>query len=325
MTPFAYARAATLEDALAASPAATFLAGGTELLNWMRLGIATPERLLDISRIEGLDGIEALPGGGLKIGALARLGDIASHESVARDFPALAQAIEKSASGQLRNLATLGGNLLQKTRCAYFRAAEDLPCNKRRAGSGCAARHGLNGGHAILGWSEACVATHPSDPAVALAALDAVLNVRSRDGARRIAVADFHLLDESDPSRDNALMPGEIVTSIELPSPAPRSAYLKVRERESYEFATLSVAVTLTMEHGVIASARIAFGAVAHKPWRFAELEARLAGLAPGSVEVRAAVAASLCTARALAHNGYKVKLAENAATRLVRDVGALP
>ena len=194
MLPFTYARAGSVPEALASGAETAYLAGGTELLNWLRLGIAAPAHVLDIARLPGLDRIEALPGGGLRIGALARLNDAAQHEAVARDYPVLSQAILKAASPQLRNLATIGGNPVQRTRCPYYRAEEQPPCNKRVPGSGCAALHGINDRHAIFGWTEACVATQPSDPAVALAALDAVIVTEARAGGRRIPARAFHTL-----------------------------------------------------------------------------------------------------------------------------------
>jgi len=330
MTPFAYARAATLDAALAAAatPGTAVLAGGTELLNWMRLGIAAPDRVVDISRLSALAGIAPLPGGGLRLGALARLSDVADHAAVDAGWPVLAQAIRKAASAQLRNLATIGGNLMQKTRCAYFRAEETLPCNKRRPGAGCAARHGLNDRHAIFGWSEACVATQPSDPAVALAAVDAVVTTARADGtARRIAAAAFHPLPDGDPARDTVLEPGEIITAIELPAPAPRSAYVKVRERESYEYAVVSAAVALALDaRGRIQGARIALGSVAHRPWRLDAAEQALAGLAPGDAPaIRHAVEAGFAAARPLAHNAHKLPLARNAALRALRLAAEMP
>jgi xanthine dehydrogenase YagS FAD-binding subunit len=326
MQPFAYARAASIQQAVAAATESDtmFLAGGTELLNWMRLGIATPARVVDIARLPELDGIETLPGGGLRIGALVRLNDAAQHPGVVRDYPVLSQSILRAASAQLRNLATIGGNPLQRTRCAYFRAEEDLPCNKRAPGSGCAARHGINDRHAIFGWNEACVATQPSDPAVALAALDAVFVTQGRNGERRIPARDFHVLLERQPERDNVLEPGELITAIELPAPAPRSAYVKVRERESYEYATVSAAAIVDLDGAVIRSARIALGSVAHRPWRLEETERRLVRTWIGSPEMHAALDAGFTDARPLAHNAYKVTLARNAAQRAL-EIAARP
>src|SRR4051794_21895433 len=253
MQPFAFAHAGSLGQALAAGAESDteFLAGGTELLNWLRLGIAEPSRVLDITVLDGFDRIEPVAGG-LRIGALVKLNDAAQHQAVQRDYPVLSQAILKAASPQLRNLATIGGNPLQRTRCPYFRAEEKLPCNKRAPGSGCSALGGINDTHAIFGWSETCVATQPSDPAVALAALDAVFVTAHRDGGRRIPATELHTLPGDQPERDHVLRPGELITAIELPHPARQSAYLKLRERESYEFAIVSAAAVLDIEGGVI-------------------------------------------------------------------------
>jgi xanthine dehydrogenase YagS FAD-binding subunit len=319
MQPFAYARAGSLDQALAAGAQSdtAFLAGGTELLNWLRLGIAAPERVLDITTVDGLDRIEPLPPGGLRIGALARLDAVARHEAVARDYPVLSESILKAASPQIRNLATIGGNPLQRTRCDYFRAAERLPCNKREPGSGCSALHGVNDRHAIFGWSEGCVATQPSDPAVALAALDAVFVTEHRDGGRRIPATELHTLPDGRPQEHNVLRHGELITAIELPAPAPRSAYVKVRERESYEYATVSAAAAVELDGADIRRARIALGSVAHQPWRLAAAEQRLAGMPVADREaLRLAIDASFVEARPLSGNAYKIPLARNAALR---------
>jgi xanthine dehydrogenase YagS FAD-binding subunit len=328
MQPFAFAHAGSLGQALAAGAESDteFLAGGTELLNWLRLGIAAPSRVLDITAMDGLDGIEALQGGGLRIGALVRLNDAAQHEAVRRDYPVLSQAILKAASPQLRNLATIGGNPLQRTRCAYFRAAERLPCNKREPGSGCSALHGINDRHAIFGWTEDCVATQPSDPAVALAALDAVYVTEHRDGGRRIAATELHTLPDGRPQDHNVLRHGELIISIELPAPARRSAYLKVRERESYEYATVSAAVAIELDGSTIAHARIALGSVAHRPWRLPAAEERLAGLATGDREaLRGAIDTSFAEARPLSGNAHKIPLARNAALRALEIAARMP
>lgn len=318
MMPFAYARAASVDDAIAAGADAetVFLAGGTELLNWMRLDIATPARVLDISRIAELGHIEALPNGGLAIGALARLNDVARHATVARDYPVLAQSILAAASAQLRNLATIGGNLVQSTRCPYFRAEEALPCNKRAPGSGCAAYEGYNEQHAIFGWTEACVATQPSDPAVALAALDAVVVTAAAGGSRRIPVREFHTLPGERPQDHNVLRRGELIVAIELAAPAPRSAYLKLRERASYEFATVSAAAALELDGDRIRAARIALGSVAHRPWRLVAAEKALTSARLGSDQVTRAVELGFAEARPLRHNTHKVPMARNAALR---------
>jgi xanthine dehydrogenase YagS FAD-binding subunit len=322
MQTFGYGRAANVHQALAEGMAAdtAFLAGGTELLNWLRLGITAPARVIDISRLKELEGIERLPNGGLRIGALMRLSDVAQNADVARGYLVLAQAILKSASAQLRNLATIGGNPLQKTRCAYFRAADVLPCNKRQPGSGCTALHGLNDRHAIFGWSEGCVATQPSDPAVALSALDAVYVTEHRDGGRRIEAEDLHRLPGKTPHLETTLREGELIVGIEIPEAAPHSAYLKIRERESYEYATVSAAVALDLEGDRIARARIALGSVAARPWRLREAERVLAGAAVhDSTAIREALAVSFAEARALTHNAYKIPLAKAAAARAVR------
>ena len=319
MRPFGYARATTLDDALqaASEPGTAVLAGGTELLNWLRLGVVAPERVLDITRIAGLDRIEPLVGGGLRIGALVRLNDVAAHESVARDWPVLRDAIQKSASAQLRNLATIGANLLQKTRCPYFRSEEPVACNRRVPGSGCAAREGHDGRHALFGWSDACIATQPSDPAVALAALDAHVVTRTAGGGRRLSVTDFHVLPGDAVDRDNVLERGELIEAIELDRPAARSAYVKVRERESYEYALASAAATVQLDSGGrIETARIALGSVAMRPWRLTEAERRLAGLVLEDPAVTEALDVALAQARPVPGSAYKVEIARGAARR---------
>jgi xanthine dehydrogenase YagS FAD-binding subunit len=322
MDSFAYGRAADTNDALAegGGPNTVFLAGGTELLNWLRLGIAKPTRVIDLTPLKGLAEIVGLPGGGLRIGALARLNDVALNDDVARDYPVLSQAILKSASAQLRNLATIGGNPLQKTRCGYFRAEETLPCNKRKPGSGCSALNGINDKHAIFGWSEACVATQPSDPATALAALDAVYVTAHRDGGRRIKAEELHTLPGDTPHIENVLRHGELIVGVELAAAARHSAYLKLRERESYEYAIVSAAVALNLEGDRISRARIALGSVAHKPWRLAQAERLLVGIsASDSAAIRKALDASFGDAKPLMHNTYKITLAKNATERAIR------
>jgi xanthine dehydrogenase YagS FAD-binding subunit len=326
MQSFAYGRAADMKETLAEgqSPDTIFLAGGTELLNWLRLGIAKPSRVIDILQLHGLTGVTRMPDGGLRIGALTRLNDAALHEDVARDYPVLSEAILKSASAQIRNLATIGGNPLQKTRCGYFRAEEMLPCNKRRPGSGCAALNGINDKHAIFGWSEACIATQPSDPATALAALDAVYVTEHRDGGRRIGAEELHTLPGDRPEIDNTLRDGELIVGIELADAAPCSAYLKLRERESYEYAVVSAAVALDLDGDRVRRARIALGSVAHKPWRLTETERALAGIAPSNMSaIRNAVDESFAASKSVAHNAYKVQLAKNAAVRAIRLASA--
>jgi xanthine dehydrogenase YagS FAD-binding subunit len=266
-----------------------------------------------------------LPGGGLRIGALARMSDVAANAEVRRRFPAIAEALLFAASGQLRNMASMGGNIMQRTRCAYFRDEDELPCNKRRPGSGCAALHGLNRNQAIFGWSEACVATHPSDLAVALAALDAIVTVRGQTGERSIPFGDFHRLPGDTPERDTTLERGELIVAIEVPASveARTSHYLKVRDRQSYEFALVSAAAAVATEGGCIRSARLAMGGVAHKPWRLAAAESALSGLSLGDSDgLRSAIAASFTEARPLAHNAFKVELAQRVALRALITAG---
>lgn len=320
MREFSYARALSVADAVALSarPQTMVLAGGTEILNWTRIGIEEPTRLVDITRIPGLDQIESLPHGGLRIGALVKLNDAAQDHHVRANYPVLSQAILKAASAQLRNLATMGGNPLQRVRCVYYRADESTPCNKRVPGTGCAALHGFNEKHAIFGWTDDCVAVQPSDPASALAALDAVIVTEDGHGGRRIPATEFHVLPGDDPAAHNVLRHGEIIVAVEVATPAPKSAYLKIRERESYEFATVSTAVALDMNDDVIQTARIALGSVAMRPWRLYETEKRLAGQRLGSPAVAAAVEAGFSDARALSSNAYKIELARNATLRTI-------
>jgi xanthine dehydrogenase YagS FAD-binding subunit len=328
MRPFSYARATSFDDALAAArtPGTAVLAGGTELLNWLRLGITAPDRLVDITRVAGLDRIEPLSGGGLRIGALVRLNDVAADARVQRDWPVLCQAIHKSASAQLRNLATIGANMLQKTRCPYFRSEDPTPCNRRVAGSGCAARTGHDDRHALFGWTDDCIATQPSDPAVALAALDAHVITRSTEGGRRIAVTDLHRLPGDGVDRDTVLEHGELIEAIELGSPAPQSAYVKVRERESYEYAIVSAAATVRPgDGGRIAEARIALGSVALRPWRLTEAERRIAGLAPDDPAVTRALDVALAQARPVPGSAYKVAIARGAARRALLAAAGVP
>lgn len=320
MRDFSYARATSRADAVALSrlPDTMVLAGGTELLNWTRIGIAEPARLVDITRIPDMEGVEALSEVGVRIGALTTLNDAAQHPLVRDAYPVLSQAILQAASAQIRNLATIGGNPLQRVRCPYFRADEPTPCNKRVAGSGCAALHGINEKHAIFGWTEDCVAVHPADPPVALAALDAALVIESADGARRVPARSFHVLPGEDPAAHSVLSPGELITGIEIGAAAPTSAYLKIRERESYEYATVSAAVVLDIDGDVIRRARIALGSVAMRPWRLDETERRLAGQRLGSAAIDAAVDAGFADARPLSSNAYKIRLARNATLRAI-------
>lgn len=323
MQPFEYSRAATFDEALdgAGAPGTRLLAGGTELLNWMRLGIAQPDRVVDISRLDELTGIGPLPGGGLRIGALTRLNDIAGDERVRRDWPVLRQAVDQAASAQLRNLATIGGNLLQKTRCAYFRSEDrDVPCNRRQPGSGCAALRGRSDRHAVFGWTEDCIATFPADPAAALAVLDADVVTGSAGGGRRIPIGELHLLPGERVDADTVLEPGEIIAAIEIAAPASHSAYVKVRERASYEYALVAAAASVELDDGrTIRQARIALGSVAMRPWRLEEAERRLTGLPADGPEIEEALDAALADARPVEQSAYKVPIARGAAHRALR------
>ncbi|MGO4128181.1 xanthine dehydrogenase family protein subunit M [Inquilinus sp. YAF38] len=328
MQSFAYERAATLAQAIgaAAEPETAVIAGGTELLNWMKDGITAPRRLVDLNGLSGLDGV-AIDDRGLRIGALARMGDLAEHPAIRRDWPAVSQALLQSASAQIRTMASIGGNLMQRTRCPYFRAEVDLPCNRRRPGSGCAALAGEDRSAAIFGWTEQCVATHPSDVAVALAALDAVVHVDGPEGPRAIPVTEFHCLPDHGSVRETVLEPGELITAIEVPATAAaqRSHYLKLRERASYEFALVSAAVGLDLDGAVIREARIALGGVAAKPWRLREAEDALRGVTlADEPALRLAVDAGFAEARPLRRNGFKVELAKRAVIRALQIVGGV-
>jgi xanthine dehydrogenase YagS FAD-binding subunit len=329
MHRFSLSRAGDAVTAIAAhahDPALAFIAGGTDLLGLMKDRAALPERLLDINGLPDMARIEALPDGGLRIGALARMSDVAADVEVRRRFPMIAEALLFAASGQLRNMASIGGNILQRTRCPYFRDGDDLPCNKRRPGSGCAARHGLNRNHAIFGWSEACVATHASDVAVAFAALDADVIVRGRDGDRSISFGDFHRLPGDTPQRDTALERGDLIVAVEVPAQEAGRAshYLKVRDRQSYEFALVSAAAAVATDGQRIRSARLALGGVAHKPWRLTSAETALRGASLDDVEaLESAIATSFADARPLADNGFKVELARRVSLRALQIAGA--
>jgi xanthine dehydrogenase YagS FAD-binding subunit len=320
MKPFVYTRAASVVEAVEAAsrPGVAILAGGTELLNWMRIGASQPHAVVDIGRLP-LDEIR-LDGDVVHIGALATLNDVAAHELVRDRFSVLRQAIHKSASAQLRNLATIGGNSLQSARCPYFRSESPTPCNKRQPGSGCAARHGVSDVHAIFGWTDDCVAVQPSDPATALAALDSTLVTVDHNGGRRLAIRDLHALPAEDPTIHHVLRPGEIIVDIEISGAAPTSAYVKVRERESYEYALVSAAVVLDLDGDLINRARIALGSVAMKPWRLEAAERSLAGIRIGSHEISESVKAAFAQAQPLPDNQYKVPLAQNAVLRAIEE-----
>jgi xanthine dehydrogenase YagS FAD-binding subunit len=311
--PLSYLAVANADHALAAlakNAHAQLLAGGTNLIDEMKLGLQSPEQLVDINALP-LDRIDALPGGGIRIGATVRNSDLAWDATVRRAYPVLSQAILSGASPQLRNMATTAGNVLQKTRCTYYRDT-NYPCNKRSPGSGCAAIDGYNRGHAILGASSQCIATHPSDMCVALAALDAVVNTTGPKGNRSIPFADFHVPYGDDPAKENTLLPGELITSVDLP-PMPwatRSVYIKVRDRASYEFALASAAVVLDIQGNTIRQARVALGGVATKPWRSAEAEAALIGKPANDDSFAAAGLAAVKEAKPRKFNAFKVELA---------------
>jgi xanthine dehydrogenase YagS FAD-binding subunit len=323
-SPFAYARATDAQDAvrLAAQPGAAFLAGGTDFLQLWKAGLAAPSRVIDIGRL-ALDRIE-VRGDVLVIGALARLADAAGHPSIRRELPGLAQALLASASPQVRNMATVGGNLMQRTRCLYFRGA-DFACNKRAPGSGCSAIEGENRQHAILGTSGACVATHPSDLAVALVALGASLRLRGASGERRVALEDFFLLPGDTPERETVLLAGELLVAVEVPRARRRSAYLKLRDRASFEFAVVSACVAAEVQDDRIATIRLAAGGVATTPWRLKACEAALAGARLDDAALRAASALAAEGARPLAGNGFKVELLQRTVHRLLADVLVTP
>jgi xanthine dehydrogenase YagS FAD-binding subunit len=329
MHPFALASANDPAIAIAAhadDPDLAYIAGGTDLIGLMKDRAALPTRLLDINKLPDMAKIEALPDGGLRIGALARMSDVAAHPDVRQRFPVISEALLFAASGQLRNMASMGGNIMQRTRCVYFRDEDDLPCNKRRPGSGCSALDGLNRNHAIFGWSEACVATNPSDVAMALAALDATVAVRGLAGERAIPFTDFHRLPGDSPERDNVLGRGDLIVSIEVPAcgDGRASHHLKIRDRQSYEFALVSAAAAVAVDGRRIRSARLALGGVAHKPWRLTTAEAALRGVSLGDVDaLTSALATSFTDARPLAQNAFKVELAQRVALRALQTAGA--
>jgi xanthine dehydrogenase YagS FAD-binding subunit len=319
MINFQYARATDVADALrqiAADPAAKFIAGGTNLIDLMKYDVERPLRLIDITRLP-LRTVEETADGGVRIGALVPNSDLAYHPLIDQRYPLLASAILAGASQQLRNMASTGGNLLQRTRCFYFYDTA-TPCNKREPGSGCSAVRGINRINAILGTSEACIATHPSDMCVALAALEAKVHVAGPAGERAIAFADFHRLPGDTPQFDNNLQPNEIVTAIELPAQgfAKNYSYLKIRDRLSYAFALVSVAAALDLDGGRIKEARLALGGVAHKPWRKSEAEAALRGQSADAATFAKAADLLLRDAKGFSHNAFKIDLARRAAVR---------
>lgn len=321
MIPFDYERATDAAGAVATvarNPNARFLAGGTNLVDHLKLGVSEPELLVDVSRlpfgeVQEQDGV-------VRAGASVRNSELAAHPLIRQRFPVLAQALLAGASGQLRNLATTGGNLLQRTRCPYFQDVT-TPCNKREPGSGCSAISGHNRDMAILGSSEQCVATHPSDMAVAMTALDAVVRIQGVDGERTVPVAEFHRLPGDSPERDTVLQHGELITAVDIPGAAPISAYRKVRDRASYAFALVSVAAVADVAGGVVQDVRLALGGVAHKPWRARRAEAALRGSRATEQAFREAAEAELADASPLAGNAFKVPMAKNTIVAALRDL----
>jgi xanthine dehydrogenase YagS FAD-binding subunit len=329
MHPFRLLYAPDAASAIAAhtrDPGLAFIAGGTDLIGLMKDRVTLPDCVMDINGLSDFSQIEPLPGGGIRLGALARMSDVAANIEVRRRFPVIAEGLLFAASGQLRNMASIGGNIMQRTRCAYFRDEDGTPCNKRQPGSGCSALHGINRNHAIFGWSDACVATHPSDVAVTFAAMDAIVLIRGRSGERSIPFTDFHCLPGSTPERDNVLERGDLIVAIEVPGrPEGRAShYLKLRDRQSYEFALVSAAAAVAIDEKRIRSARLAMGGVAHRPWRLTAAEEALGGIALDETDkLRAAIATSFADARPLTHNAFKIELAQRVALRALQAAGA--
>ncbi|MFB6815755.1 FAD binding domain-containing protein [Streptomyces sp. NPDC056347] len=326
MKPFAYLRARSAEEAVresAARPGAVFLGGGTNLVDLMKLGVASPELLIDITRLP-LDHVADTPDGGLRIGATVRNSDLAAHPAVRTRYPALSRALLAGAGGQLRNTATTGGNLLQRTRCPYFQDASK-PCNKREPGSGCPARDSTLRDLAVLGHSAHCVATHPSDLAVALCALDATVHLSGPDGDRAVPVTGFHRLPGDTPDRDTGIRPGELITEVVLGPPpgGAASLYRKARDRAAFAFALASVAAVLSVRDGRIEHAALAFGGLAHRPWRAHTAENLLRGAPATAGTFARAVDAELAAARPLRGNAFKVTLAHNLAVDALTELAA--
>jgi xanthine dehydrogenase YagS FAD-binding subunit len=327
MHPFSYVRADDERAAIGeatAMPEATFVAGGSTLLDLMKLNVMQPERLIDINALP-LTKIETSADGSVRIGAMVRNSDMAYDETIRTHYPLLSEAVLQGASAQIRNAATLGGNLMQRTRCYYFRDTA-MPCNKREPGSGCPAIEGINRIHAVLGVSSKCIAAHPSDMCVALTALDAVVHVQGPRGERKIPISEFHLLPGDHPEKETALEHGELITAVTLPALpfATRSTYLKVRDRASYAFALVSVAAALDVQQGIVRSARLALGGVGTKPWRAEEAERALQGKRAGAAAYHAAAEIALHGARVHKHNAFKVELAKRAIVRALTTVEAM-
>src|SRR5688572_7665883 len=328
MKTFEFIRPADATEAIAAAARAKtaqqgaevrFLAGGTTLVDLMKLNVETPARVLDINRLP-FDKIEAMPDGGLKVGATVRNSDLANYPTVQKDYAVLSQAILQGASAQIRNMATTAGNLLQRTRCVYFRDTA-MACNKREPGTGCPAINGFNRSLAIIGTSEHCIATNPSDMCVAMAALEATIHVQGPKGARAIPFGEFHLLPGDTPHRETVLEPGDLITHVTLPPPVAGSkqVYLKLRDRASYEFALASAAVVLNVEGGTVKRARVALGGVGTKPWRSPEAEAALVGQPANDATFRKAAEAALRGAKPQSENGFKIELAKRCLTHALK------
>ena len=321
MMNFDYVNPATVTEAIAAAaePGSVYLASGTNLLDLMKGGVSRPSRLVDVTRLPGLDRIEWQPDGSARIGALVRNADLAHDVEFARAYPAIAEALLSGASAQLRNAATVGGNLLQRTRCAYFHDAASA-CNKRRPGAGCAAREGENRLHAVLGWSEACIATHPSDFCVPLVALNAIVEIEGRNGRREIALDALLRLPGDRPERDTVLEPGDLIVAVRLPAEsrafAAHARYIKLRERTSYAFAIVSAAAALRIENGSILEGRLALGGVAAKPWRAGAAEQMLTGCKPDAAVFARAAEAALSDAKPSGNNAFKIELAKRIIVR---------
>jgi xanthine dehydrogenase YagS FAD-binding subunit len=327
MKAFEYRRVESIEEAVSAAQqeGARFIAGGTNLVDLMKLQVETPHRLVDISRLP-LSSIDATPEGGLRIGALVANSDLASNTRVRADYPLLSRALLAGASGQLRNKASTGGNLLQRTRCCYFYDI-DKPCNKRRPGSGCAALAGYNRMHAVLGASDRCIAVHPSDMAVAMRALDASVETLAADGSRRvIPIADFHKLPGDTPQCETELRQGELITAVTLPAPVKGAqVYRKVRDRASFAFALVSVAAVVRLEQGQVRHAQIAFGGLAHKPWRVAAAEQALIGRRADAAAFSAAADIALAGAQGHGHNDFKIALARRTLSAVLAEIAGAP
>ena len=323
MQPFEYASANSVQDAirLLGATGSQFIAGGTCLVDLMKLEVETPAQLIDVNRLP-LEAISETAAGGVRIGALARNSDVAHHALIRERYPLLSEALLSGASAQLRNMATVGGNLMQRTRCTYFRDIFQ-PCNKRVPGSGCGALDGHHRSHAILGTSDHCIATHPSDMAVALTCLEAVVETEGPNGQRRIVIRDFHLLPGNTPHIETALADGELIVGIEIPAPPgnARSRYMKVRDRASYEFALVSVAAIVAMDGASISDVRIGFGGVGAKPWRAVDIENILRGAKPSLELFRSAAETAVADAAPRRHNRFKVELLKRTLVRTLSDV----